>query len=415
MKSTWIATNLLLFPALATISGPGQAQGSVWVVDNSSGGITTIQDAIDLSAAGDLVLVRGGSGQSYAGFQIDGKGISVVGDGPIDVLGSITVSNVSAAQHVTLRNFEITYAAGQGGLPLALHLDSNSGPIWLEELSSSGSATAYLNPLLTFEACASVLLNHCNMDPGSVKDGLGLFPSHGLVANDSLFVLMDSVIDGIPGRNSLGLFNTGIGGDAIFMTNSHALAAGIQVKGGDGGDGAYLGIGCAEARDGGNGVTVDPSSIFDHLGSTFLPGVGGAPCNAFHAPGEDGVPIFGSATDLQNSFRNLTISSPTRAGGSSSVQVDALAGELAFLLFGSQPQFTPLLQFDGYLLLPLVPGIQSLGQVDAAGALTQLIAWPLFPASLDMLEFYAQLVVVDSSGSVVLGGASSLHVVNQAF
>src|SRR5262245_13532469 len=94
---------------LALLLGSAASAQAVFVVAPAPGpGVfsTEIQPAIDAAVAGDLVLVKSGA---YAGFTIDGKGVSVVADAgaSVDVNGSESVTHVSASQHVLFRGLTI--------------------------------------------------------------------------------------------------------------------------------------------------------------------------------------------------------------------------------------------------------------------------------------------------------------------
>ena len=90
---------LALGATAAVLAGGGRAAAQhMWTVDdNGPADFTTIQDAVNACANGDVVRVFAGT---YAGFQIAGKGVAVLGDSatPRHLTSVVSVTSTSAGQ-----------------------------------------------------------------------------------------------------------------------------------------------------------------------------------------------------------------------------------------------------------------------------------------------------------------------------
>src|SRR5262245_50043518 len=157
---------LLALLVLAPLS-PAQ---NVFVVAPAPGpGIfaTEIQPAVDASASGDIVLVRAGT---YAGFTVDGKGITVVADtnAAVDVSGEVVVRNVAAGASVVLQVRHVTKP-----LSPALEVTSNAGAVSLEGCTFVANVQSELGPGPTcrVDGCASVTFHGCLLRGGAGVPG----------------------------------------------------------------------------------------------------------------------------------------------------------------------------------------------------------------------------------------------------
>ena len=110
-----IPARLAAIAAIAVLSAPLVAQ-RIWTVDwqNRPGtDFTDIQPAVDAAAPGDVVLVRGAgvriwdpADHGYPAPIIDGKGITIAGEGPdmTWISGAVRIRNVPAGESCTLAN-----------------------------------------------------------------------------------------------------------------------------------------------------------------------------------------------------------------------------------------------------------------------------------------------------------------------
>jgi len=133
------------------------AQGAVWVVDDDAGpdvDFTRLQPAIDAAADGDTILLKRGT---YVGLhEIDGKGLSLVSEGPNAEprIQFLTVKNTAAHQTVVLRGLTIT---GTVSFLFNLWLLDCDGLVWMEDCRMDPTVGGVCQAL----RCEQVVLVRC--------------------------------------------------------------------------------------------------------------------------------------------------------------------------------------------------------------------------------------------------------------
>jgi hypothetical protein len=127
-----LSWSILTFLALGCL-GPLASAGNVLRVGPGQA-FAEIGPAVASAAPGDLILVTPGT---YAPFEVDGKGIAIVGDGgafeltPTLGVPEITVRNVPLGQDVTIHGARIAYK--DAGAP-AVSVSSNAGSVRFSRL-----------------------------------------------------------------------------------------------------------------------------------------------------------------------------------------------------------------------------------------------------------------------------------------
>jgi len=195
---------------------------------------STIQPAIDAAAPGDVILVRPRiSGASYPPFDVDGKSLSLVGDGrgKVYVQGTSSIRNLGATQSVLVQGF--------AGIE-SLRLQANAGPVWIEDCFLS---PRYPTPdSVTVIDCTSVLFVRCWI--------YGASGGSAMVVERSRSQLYDTNVVGGTG-NTL----AGPGGPGIEVLSGTVALSGCSVTGGWGASGSVNPRGvCYPGGSGGVGL-----------------------------------------------------------------------------------------------------------------------------------------------------------------
>jgi hypothetical protein len=437
-------------PALSAAALPAE----VWVVAPQGGpGIdfNTIQAAIDAAADGDTLLVKSGN---YAGFGVIGKGLAIVAeDGAIVSLGSgSTIRALSASQVVVLRglhdmNGHDASVFLQSPSTEALLVKNCAGSVWIEDCvlnGGNGTNSTFANPTLSSANIAlradnvgALLLERCTLRGGHGGDleEETITPSPGpgagaLDASNSAIVLHGCTLQGGYGGSDFDTTSDpgGSGGHGLRLIGGSVYAASTSSKGGNGGFGGDGGSfsSCGDGGNGGDGVRLEGAattgSSLELLASGGFGGGGGygglfgSSCPA----GDPGLAIRleGGSTYNALSGSAVACSIPTalREGVGSHGVLNAAAGTLAFLVYGTAPASLGVPSLVGPLLVAPSVSVLALGTVPSSGA----IVLPLTPSELgpgvEGATVYAQGVAFDpSSATITLGGASAVLLLDSSF
>ena len=415
MKLSW--RRIGIGAAILWTCGP-LAHANVIVVDAAGGpgsNFTFIRAAIAAAAEGDTLLVRDGM---YSSFQIVGKSLTVVADGPSvelleDVstgLPTIEVRNLSSEQEVLIRGFHSNF-----GFLVA----NCAGSVWFDELSCTGdSATCTAAPIhgASVRNSSRVTFTRCELVGEFPPGGYAAFqPGAGLEAVSSIVHLFDSTFTGGYGESS------GIpipGGPGLWIEGSTVTVVGCTITGGAGGvDTTSPCSATAQHAPGGAGIAfVGENNV---LRSAQSPAAGGqASLNPF-CPGQlgpQGPTVTGSGTivALPGSARHVSANSPLRGGETLSLQVEGGAGELPFVLVSRDHKPLPLL--NASLLVSLVwDDVLVLPPLDENGAGTLALTVPNVGPLVASLGFYAQAVFLDQVSKVWLGPGTTILLLDASF
>lgn len=304
---------LAILPALAIPQ-------EIHVVDiNGQGDSLEVSDAIPLVAAGDLLLVQAGE---YAGFLLDGKGLSIVAHpeatSPPRISGSVVLLNLPAGESIVLDGLIVDEPTLEG--------DPNTHAIPLVIQSSDGSIRIQdcefrAGPGLAFEnATSGALVNLCedlSFSESTVQGGHGLSslgyaggapsPNGGsglFVINSKVSAHRSMLIGGDGGD----LPNGGIGGNGapgVFHQSGRLFLGQCLARGGDSGDtsdGVVFGL-CV---NGGSGLFVEAGAQAAELGSIFVGGEAGSfTFSECTLGGEAGMPIEGNVLQFREPPRAI--------------------------------------------------------------------------------------------------------------
>ncbi len=227
-------TAVLLVAGLGSVvCGPAQ---STWVVDLASAPgsqFTQIQPAIDAASAGDLIVVRPGSG-FYNGFTST-KGVSIICElrgWAIGCTSDIIVRGVPAGERCVLKRFGGYYTA-------SLILEDNAGQVVIEKCQPGSQGGC-----LSIRNCAEVALNEVapletRIEGSFVTVNRGLNdtrvgPDPGVVVTRSVVVFGNTALLGCR-ANYNGASCTLISPPGVAISGSDSvlvLGAGTRILGG---------------------------------------------------------------------------------------------------------------------------------------------------------------------------------------
>jgi hypothetical protein len=372
-----------LIAPLAIVLSEARA-GELLVVDaRGTTPYVDIQSAVDAASADDVVLVldHPGHAGSYAGFQITGRGCTIVArQGGGWWIDGVTVRNVPAGQHVSLVGLRV-----RGGP--ALRVQNCAGTVTVADTIAEGqSDIAVVDVVL----CADVRLVRCDVLGG----GTSQFGVPGsLDVSDSHVWVDGGELRGTDGNNAPGSFTTchqgGTGGPGLRVRGTFARVEvrGTHVTGGLPGWGSW------PHCDGPPG----PAALVEAPGTLFLRDVTLATLSL--------TPLVGPVVTIPGRARRLESDWFQREDGQLSARAEGEPGDAAWLLHAPTPGVRDLGVQAGALLVDSVTlGARvGLGICDASGVASGELMLPV-PSGDDVSLWWVQVATSGSSG-VTLGEA----------
>lgn len=290
-----------------------------------------IQDAIEASSDGDVVLVERGT---YGSFNVRNKSITVIVDvghevhvtGPLRLFGTTPARTIFVSGLRSRGYSSNTWVTRTGAVVRHCH-----GPVRIQdcELDALSPMAIPCTPGegLYTEDCADVIATHCEI----VGSELGNVSGHGgpgVAAHSSTVALFDCWSRG--GRGALdygfcppsgtnGVLGTGGPGASIEPTNVFFFAARTVFSGAQGLDGSCAMGGCQPAGDGGDGFVNATSggTVWLHA-CRMLAGRAGRPdttCGfGCQQAGASGTQLVGAATITQAPTLGLRATALAREG-----------------------------------------------------------------------------------------------------
>ncbi len=396
----------LLLSFLCLLSAPLHAQ--VVVVDDQAGAgvdFTNLQEAIDGSADGSILLIRPGSYHTSVTFKVEYRSLTLIGDeaaGPVVLLNSIVIGNIESDQRVVVRGMQT----------FRLEVRNCSGNVWIEDLRG--------NSMLVKDS-EQVALVGCRFGDESITSGMAVNASTAAVLECD--GLGSKGIDGdIEPYSGLPLPG-GPGGPAFFSLGGAAtFLGGNHFHGGPGGKGLEADA-FHDCSDGGNGGVAlqvggypDASAVLNGgLLEGGAAGLGGAGCADGVAGAESGVEAGSVLADLGGPHRFFRMSAPVREGEDLEMKFTAQPGDRALVLASATPGmlFRPGMQ--GVLLVDQPGRLLGPVRVRADGSLRVRLLMPDLAAQVEGRVLYATAAFVDASGRFLLGGSSTTVVLDSVF
>lgn len=375
--------------AWAALAIGASAQGKVWVVDllNLPGAdFTDVQPAVDASAHGDVILIRGRAGRTYGAFQVAGKSLTIAGEpdtsGPFlsinyPLVEQVWIRNLSGGQAVLLRGIvantsdttSLTVTDCEGDVLIESSL--------LQRVESPLHQQPPVPPALSVDRSSSVTVVHTSV---TGKDGfVGNDSGAGMQLLSSNVFLQEVQVSGGRGRRA-NLSSPGAparaGSAGLIVDGGTLFAAGSMLSGGSGGLGLEDALmNCLPSADGGTGLLVGdlfgaPRVVV--LDTALRGGSGGSAPGINCAAGAKGADLEARGAGVARipiEARSFLAPSPTREGESLYLRFQGRPGDSVFLLGGklAKPQLDP--GFDGALHLNPIDGVRRLGPLPASGLL----------------------------------------------
>ncbi len=417
---------MLLRPLLLSVLLAASAAGAGNVHVVPPGG--NLQAAIDAAGDGDLIRVQ--PGPSHGSILIQGKGLSLVGDGGPFTVFTVTVHNTQAHQPVTIHGMRANpIFIGQQPIYTQepLRILTCNGPVVVEDFVVPPGAEF---GILTAGGCiiddsSSVALVRCEI----VASRNAVSAPIGLLATDSRVALYDCDVTGGDGRDAvtvfgpIGLFSTDGGLGAELRGDSELLCSGTTIRGGQGGDGAQESVGSCDLppADGGDGLRAPFGSkpTLRLLDSQILPGAAGTPALTCPPTAQPGQAFYAgpwlTIEVINESARSLVADAIMKEASNGSISLTGAPGELAFLLISPTLDVTYVQGLAG-TLVPAFPLILApVGTLDAAGNRTLSVPVPTnaIPPGCGFVPVLVQMLVAGTSGTGVLGSASVVALLPQ--
>ncbi len=412
----------LLFSALAAfLPASASAQGKVWVVDDDGGtgvDFTTIQEAVDAAANGDVVLVRAGE-YGEMGFTTPTP--------VVDIVGKALVVTAERGEHVLLRQsgglpspFEVVRIKDLGvdqavvlrGLEIVksffgtatVVVQDVAGSARLEDCRVRGEVTAVNQWSLQALNCADLTLVSTQID------GRGTSIPAVILTNTQAHFFETEV------RGSDGLTDPSgtlhDGGGAVKLQGGSLVASGGALRGGDGGSVPATHCALVPSGDGGPALQVVSGQVL--LSSVTL--AGGAAGKGLAAGCIDGGPgaaliaPAGAVAFAADPPRSIRSNSPTLAGRSTVLALAGRPAEEALAVFAIDPAALFLPTAGGALLVGDPTAVLVAGPVQAWGSAMLQVPVPSLPAGVEAMTWHVQAVFIDPALGVRLGGVTALTV-----
>lgn len=419
----------LLFPF-----GAASAQTTWTVDDDGPADFSDLPAAVAAAADGDTLIVRQGS---YEEIVLNGKGLTIIGEGDVNVTGggiftpavpSLDVSNLNSNQRLVVRNLDFLGATiSDDGLRIT-RIEDCAGPVLLEDCSvSTVFQTGYP---MEAENCDSLTLVRCFVLGGvsfidtSTGSVLGNVSFTAVSVRDCQIAVYDSLLQGSRGRAAF-YFNGQLvpptaPGHGLRVIDSSFLVVGSELRGGDAG--STLGsTECIPGGDGGAGLSVASNSGTPpggtHQGSLLAGGLGSAgTCGMTN--GQDGADVddpFGITTLWPGIARKSGITSPVVEGGVATLDFEGVPGDPVVALYGpGLLQAFPYLPEPTLLHVALPFELLFLGAVPPGGNGSINFTMPQLDPGVQSVTLFVQVAQIGAPLATYEGGPSALTVLSSS-
>jgi hypothetical protein len=417
---------------IATALGASVASAQqLWTVDdNAAADFTTIQDAVNAAANGDAILVQSGN---YAGFQVVGKGLAILGDplAPPQLSGPITIAQTAAGQTVVVAQLTQTFAIWPYGSSNGLTVSSCAGALRIEDCTFRGQKGGPAGSGVRVDQSGDVIFSASTAQGGEgIQVGnTGFSTSYGgghagdvILAQVALY--QSNLEAGAPGTNN-GIHNMqGLqGGSGLRVDGSFVFSSDVRMHGGQGGCHSltpfYCGtaFGAGAGGDGGYGLWLvgGPSNVNVQKPNLISGAAGVTNCPTWYENGHSGSPFrreaSGSIAKRVNA-QPRALSAPVLLSGTTTVNatVTGVAGDLVYLVVETTPHF----QYDAALhgvwslSYPPQPAAVPDGVVAGNGSVNIQLTLPALQAGQEAQTYFVQPYVVDLAGQAFAGTPRSV-------
>ena len=377
---------------------------------------SSIQEAIDLAANGDTILVQNGN---YEDFVLAFKAVSILADGsnvnvisatsPVGAVPSINVRFVPVGQEVVIRGLKTSFG---------MRIENCSGPVWIDGVAVQGGAATGLcsgnAPGAVISRCTAVTFTDCRLVGDDGINAGFVLPGVGASITDAQVAFYDCQILGGNGFSGPGASGRGATG-LLLQRDNDVLLSGTTVEGGPGGV-STTDVCNGPQSEGGAGLSFSTTDNTVYaLASTAKGGAADltALCPGQFGPAGPDIEGSGTILPLVGFARSLEANSPVRGGANLTLTAKGQPGELPYVLLSERHEPFLLPAFSGSLLvgLPLSDTLQ-LPTVGAGGEATLTFPVPSVGPAVGLVTYYAQAVFIDPTLTPWLGGGSTITLVD---
>lgn len=382
--------------------------------------VASIREAVAAAAPGDTVLVAPGNWAQAV--VVDGKAVSIVGDGANVRVRSVTVRHLPANAVVLLQNLVVGQAAG--GLnddreAITLFGCNAASTILLRGCSGFGDGGTPGVPGVPFsisDGATGLRVEDCGE---VVVVGGSFVGGSGGTLNDEFFEITPTsgapgivvrgtrmALFGVAGSGGFGGDNNetdnspgGDGGAGLLNITGDVHASGCTLTGGAGGNADCDIFNCGLGGAGGDSLRqAGPGGRASVRNNVYLPGSGGLGGDG--TPAQAGLPqaiLAGTLASYPAPHRGLDATTPVREGQVSTLTITGVPGDLAFLHVGLAPGwiFKPFLQ--GVYLLPAPLLVVFLGPLPGTSLAVPSVVPELGPGITSVVA-HIQLIIGDGTG-----------------
>lgn len=409
---------------LSIVALGATAHADVRILEQPGTDYHTIQAAVDAAFDGETLLL---AGESYEGFELDGKGLTLIalpGLGA-EITSQVVVSNVPAGSSVRFDGLVITGRSYDESILVyanesAVELLNNQGHVHLygcQLTAGSGPENEYNEyeyPAgghgLQAENCASVAVLDCDLIGGNGGgivnsfEGYGGAGGHGIWSQDSAIALYDSALIGGNGGQA-GTYG-GNGGSGIRISGLGMFASGCDFQGGDGGHADdFIG---PVGGNGGSGVWVDFATTSRLVDNDYTAGdAGEAPVGIDGEPGELRHWEAGILNETPGTRRSLGVAQSLVGDGDDFLlHYEGEPGDLVFLSKAARLQFQFSTTPPGVRLVPFLQQLPIGGGVlvGPSGSADLIVGSHELGVG-DHRSLTAQALVLKAGGGRAIGGA----------
>lgn len=411
------------------------ASADVIVVNPSAG--DSVQAAVDAAAPGDTLLIQGPGVNPSEVVVINGKGLTLIGEAPLGFPSSfdpafnlkrMAIDNIPAGQSVSVVHMNVGGPGGDG-----LILRNNSGALRFVDVSAKGGNGLAENingqvatPGFTgcfISNCADVVFMRSGILGGlggSVLSGQGTATSvggTGMAVQGSTVTIFESGVRGGDGGEVDFIYAPfgSDGGVGAIADDSRVTLNNSTIQGGPGGENDFGGL---PSVSGGLGYLQTGASTLATLrDSSFVGGVG----VGLSPDGTASNIVGGNLANFPTPIGKLQVDgdSPVREGEPIMLLAqDTTGGTRVFLLTSFSPGHLPLPGREGVLTLglPLATDLLFIGTSPSVSFLNyfSLGTAPNLPPGFDEVNLFLQSVEITVSGTVTLGTAEHLTILDSS-
>ena len=402
VSASWILAVLALAPS-------SRAEGVVNVGESGSVSYPTLQEAIDASGDGDILLVAKGT---YPGFTIRDLSISIFPAPAAQVVieGQVRVTKLAAHRSVVLAGLDVRAPEDPAGLvPItAFELIDNDGHVRVERCTGWGSQPSASSQLFACGNGANVVgCDRAVFARSWLKGGDGCYHcsqgcaqkgGDGLDVRDSRVAVFDCDLNGgFGGDDFFGC--AGNGGSGLRCIDSLVWIAGSRSAGGAGG---AIYFGNNPGGSGGHGVQIQ-TGVVHSLDNILIGGPGG--CGFLcQNNGVPGLPFFqgaGTFVSWPGKARTIDAAIVLHDETSNSALIEGEPGDWIWRVGSELPGFQVVPFLSGWWLVPLPARMPMLplGTIAGSGSLfTEMPTAPVGPGLGCRVGFH-QIYALDALGA----------------